>query len=395
MRFYRFVMRDQVWAELGSDLDDLRTRHLYRSPEIFPSKTPLKKLGRFIDFSSNDYLGLSQHPEVVRRSASALSRWGTGSGASRLLSGNLKIHLDLEKKLARFKKEESSVVFSSGYLANLGAVRTLVGEKDVVILDRLCHASLVDGARLSRAKFWVYEHRSAAHLEKVLARAKGFRRRLVVTDAYFSMDGDVAPIPELLALCRRHDAVLLVDEAHSTGVYGKNGRGLSEHFGVEGRIPVVTGTLSKALGSVGGFVAGCRELTESIVNFCRPYIYTTAPSPASSAAVLGAIEVLTESSKPREKLWENTRFAREGLSALGLDLMGSEGPIIPIRVGDPSKTMALKESLKASGIFVSAIRPPSVPKGTERIRLSISAAHSRAQITHLTACLKRSRKYLS
>ena len=190
--------------------------------------------------------------------------------------------------MAVFKREQAAVVFSSGYLANLGAIRTLVDEKDVVILDRLCHASLVDGARLSRAKFWVYGHRDTGHLGELLARAGDFRRRLVVTDAYFSMDGDVAPIPELVRLCEKHDAILMVDEAHSTGVYGKTGRGLTEHFDVSGRVPVVMGTLSKALGAVGGFVAGSAVLKEALVNFCRPYIYTTAPSPAASAAALAA-----------------------------------------------------------------------------------------------------------
>ena len=337
-------------------------------------------------------MGLSQHPAVIGAAAQALKRWGTGSGASRLLSGNLRVHDELERKIASFKGEKASVVFSSGYLANLGAIRTLVNEKDVVILDRLCHASLIDGARLSKAKFWVYEHRNPGDLEKLLSRAKRFRRRLVVTDAYFSMDGDVAPIGDLLDLCEKNEAILMIDEAHSTGVYGKTGRGFTEHFGVSGRVPVVMGTLSKALGSVGGFIAGSAVLRETLVNFCRPYIYTTAPSPASSRAALAALEVIKKTPRLREKLWDNVKMLRGGLEDLGLDLMGSEGPIIPVRVGDPSKAMALKESLKTFGIFVSAIRPPSVPKGTERIRLSVSAAHSPAQIAHLMACLKKIRK---
>ncbi len=388
--------RSSLSIALQESLDEAKRNGLYRLPELFLCKKKNKKLGPFVDFSSNDYLGLSHHPEVIRRSVLALRRWGTGSAASRLLSGNLKVHADLEKKIAHFKHEQTSTVFSSGYLANLGAIRTLVGEKDVVILDRLCHASLIDGARLSRAKLLVYEHCSVGDLKKILGRSRRYRRRLVVTDAYFSMDADVAPIPELLAVCRAHDAILMVDEAHSTGVYGRTGRGLLEHFNLEGgQVPVVTGTLSKSLGSVGGFIAGNRELKDSVINFCRPYIYTTAPSPAASGAALAAIQVLEQSSGCLKKLWANTRLARRGLEALRLDLMGSQGPIIPVRVGSSAKVMRIKALLKELGIFTSAIRPPSVRLGTERIRLSISAAHSPAQIGHLLSCIKKIRKYFS
>jgi 8-amino-7-oxononanoate synthase len=378
-----------TWSgSLRSNLQTLKTRNLYRSPESFSSKNASKKLGHFIDFSSNDYLGLSHHPRVTAAACAAARKWGTGSAASRLLSGNLAVHGALEKKIARFKKEEEAIVFSSGYLANLGVIQALVNEKDAVILDRLNHASLIDGARLSKAKFWVYRHKDMEQLDGLLSRAKGFRRRLVVTDAYFSMDGDLAPLPELARLCKRHDAMIMIDEAHSTGVYGKTGRGIAEHFGVKEGVGVTMGTLSKALGSAGGFIAGNASLKETLVNVCRPYIYTTAPVPAASASALEALNVIEDTPSIREKLWSNIRRLREGLEPLGFDLMGSEGPIVPIRVGDPAKTTAIKEKLKAQSCFVSAIRPPSVPEGTDRIRLSVSAAHSSAQIDKLVATLK-------
>jgi len=373
---------------LDSQLSEAKGRSLYRAPELFESKNLPKELGRFIDFSSNDYLGLSQHPRVVRAASLALKKWGTGSAASRLLSGNLGVHGELEKKLAHFKNEPAAAVFSSGYLANLGTIGTLVGERDIVILDRLCHASLVDGARLSKAKLWVYRHRDVSQLAELLKRAKSFRRRLVVTDAYFSMDGDVAPLPDLVRVCRATDSMLMIDEAHSTGVYGKTGRGIMEHFGLKEGVDVVMGTLSKALGSVGGFVCGSRSLKESVVNFCRPYIYTTAPAPSASAAASEALAVLKDEPNLRTRLWDNTRLLREGLERLGMDLMGSEGPIIPIRIGDSARAMKHKEALKKRGFFVSAIRPPSVPAGSARLRLSVSAAHTTEQISRLLKAFK-------
>ncbi len=381
-------MLRQGLSFLEAQLAEAKEKSLYRAPELFASKEPSKKLDRFTDFSSNDYLGLSQHPRVIAAAARALKTWGAGSSASRLLSGNLAVHEKLEKDLARFKKEKAAAVFSSGYLANLGAIGTLAGEKDVVILDRLCHASLVDGARLSKAKLWVYRHRDVDQLSKLLKRAGVFRRRLVVTDAYFSMDGDLAPLPDLVRVCRETDSMLMIDEAHSTGVYGKSGRGVGEHFGVKNGVTVVMGTLSKTLGSVGGFICGKTALKSSIINFCRPYIYTTAPSPAASAAASEALAVIDEEPSLKTRLWKNTRVVREGLEKRGMDLMGSEGPIIPIRMNDPAKAVKFKEALKKRGFVVSAIRPPTVPAGTARIRLSVSAAHTPEQIERLLKAFK-------
>ena len=286
-------------------------------------------------------------------------------------------------------------MFSSGYMANLGAVTALLNEKDVVMVDRLNHASLVDAARLSKAKLWVYGHRDFSGLEKLLKHAQSFRRRLVMTDAYFSMDGTVAPLDGMFALCKKNNAILMVDEAHSTGIYGKTGRGLTEHFGLSGKIPVVMGTLSKALGSVGGFIAGPALLRETLVNFSREYIYTTGPSPSASAVALEALAMIEKTPRLREKLWRNVRRLRGELRGAGFDLMDSEGPIIPVLISDTKKTLKLKERLKKSGYLVSAIRPPTVPRGTDRLRISVSASHTPAQLTGLVKALKKTREVRS
>ncbi|MGH7197982.1 MAG: 8-amino-7-oxononanoate synthase [Candidatus Omnitrophota bacterium] len=379
---------------LKQDLEDLRRKKLYRSLQnVSFQKGSRIRIGRrlFINFASNNYLGLAAHPRIARKAGEAARVWGAGSGASRLLSGDLTVHLELEKKLAKFKGEEKATVFSSGYLANLGAVTALLNEKDVVLVDRLDHASLVDAARLSRAKLWVYPHRDVSGLDKLLSRTKSFRRRLVLTDAYFSMDGTVAPLDSLLEVCRRHRAFLMIDEAHSTGVFGKNGRGLSEHFGLLGQIDVVMGTLSKALGSVGGFVAGSAFLRETLVNRSRTFIYTTAPSPAASAAALEALNIIEKDPRPRRRLWNNVCRLREGLVSLGFDLMGSEGAIIPLLIGDTRKTIGFGGLLKKEGIFAPAIRPPTVPRGMDRIRLSVTAAHEEQDLEKLLAVMKKAR----
>src|SRR3989338_10862330 len=352
-----------VWLGFKNELFDLKEKNIYRSLEVLNSSNSATiQIGKksFLNFSSNNYLGLSTHPKVIEAAQSALAKWGTGSGASRLISGNLQIHEELEKELADFKGEEAATVFSSGYLANLGAVTSLLDERDVVLVDRLNHASLIDAARLSKAKFWVYPHKDVSELAKLLGRTKEFRRKLVLTDAYFSMDGDVAPLDKLVEICREHQAQLMIDEAHSTGVYGKSGAGLSEHFGLQGEIDIVMGTLSKALGSVGGYIAGKRTLREYLVNRSREFIYTTAPSPTASAAALQAIRIVRKSSGLRDKLWQNIRFVREKLAELGFDLMGSEGPVIPVLIGDTKKVLEVKEFLLKEGIFAPAIRPPTV-----------------------------------
>ncbi len=378
-------MRDKFRSELELDLKRLKKSHLYRDPEIF------SKPNHLIDFSSNDYLGLAQHPRVIRAAKIAVQKWGSGSSASRLLSGNLQIHIDLEKELAGFKKEEDALVFSSGYAANLSIVTSLLNEKDVVVMDRLNHASLIDAARLSRAKFWVYPHLDMEALSDLLKRTGSFRRVLVATDAYFSMDGDVAPLNHMLEMCEAHEALLMIDEAHSTGVFGEHGRGLTEHYKLSSKIPIVMGTLSKALGATGGFVASDTALKKWLVNTARPYIYTTAPTPGASAAALEAIRVIRDEPQLRIKLWNNISRVREGLSELGYDLMHSTGPIIPVRAKDTAQALKMKDFLKKAGFFVPAIRPPSVPLGTDRLRLSVSSSHNKSSIESLLKAFKKMR----
>lgn len=382
------------WPELQTELEGLKADDLLRELQEFSfQKGPRVWFGKkeLVNFSSNNYLGLAHHPRVIRKAAEALRRWGAGSGASRLLSGNLQIHADLEKKIASFKGEKAAALFSSGYLANLGAVTALLNEKDLALVDRLNHASLVDAARLSRAKLWVYPHKDISELDRLLSRAANFRRRLVLTDAYFSMDGDVAPLDRLLEVCRKRSAMLMIDEAHSTGVYGKEGRGLTEHFRLQGQIDVVMGTLSKALGSVGGYVAGKAILKEYLVNRSREFIYTTAPSPAASAAAIAALQLIEDSPLLRDRLWKNIHFLREGLLSLGFDLMGSEGPVIPVGIGDTAKALRLKAFLRNEGFYAPAIRPPTVSKGTDRIRLSVMADHSKEDLQRLLKALKKAK----
>ena len=380
---------------LHESLSALKEKNLYRSLETVGSAAGSHiRIGKktFLNFSSNNYLGLANHLKVKRSAVRAVSEWGTGSGASRLISGNLKIHHDLEEALSRFKKEEAAAIFSSGYLANLGAVTALIGEKDIVLVDRLNHASLIDAARLSKAKLWVYPHNDISALDKLLARAKNFRKKLVLTDAYFSMDGDLAPLDKLLEICKQHGSMLMVDEAHSTGVFGKSGSGLAEHFGLSGKIDVVMGTLSKALGSVGGFIAGKKILKEYLINHSREFIYTTAPAPSASAAAIQAIRLIEAQPLLRKKYWERIFFAREGLKGLGFDLMNSQGPIIPLLIGDTGKTLRMKEFLRGGGIFAPAIRPPTVPKRMDRIRLSITAEHTKDDLDKLLSVLKKARQ---
>ncbi len=372
----------RLWHDTAGEMEELKQQKLYRALASSPDR---------LDFSSNDYLGLTQNREIRKKTIEAVRRYGTGSGASRLISGNLKIHEDLEKKLAQFKHEDSALVFSSGYLANLGAVTSLVDERDVVVLDRLNHASLVDAARLSKAKLWVYPHKDVDALRDLLIRAKTFRRRLVVTDAYFSMDGDVAPLDRLADICKETDSILMIDEAHSTGVFGKTGRGLTEHFGLEGKIPVVMGTLSKALASSGGFIAGGHVLKESLVNRARGFIFTTAPAPAASGAALASLEWIEKHPQAITAFWRLIERARVGFRALGFDLMGSEGPILPIFIGDTTKALKMRDFLLKEGLFVPAVRPPSVPKNTDRLRVSLKSTHTPAQIDRLLKALKKAK----
>jgi 8-amino-7-oxononanoate synthase len=340
-------------------------------------------------FCTNNYLGLADHPKVLERSQRALLRYGAGAQASRLVSGHFPIHLQLEEITAVFKGSEASLAFPTGYMANLAAVSALAGDGDAVLCDRLNHASLVDACRMSKAKLLIYEHLNLEDLKGQLERSSKYRRRLIVTDGLFSMDGDLVPLKKLMDLAHEKDALVLVDDAHGTGVLGPQGEGIVHHFPLKHFPAVVVGTYSKALGSLGGFVCGPKIFIEYLLNKARTFIYTTGLPPAACGASLGAMEVLKEEPQRVEKLWDNAKKIREGLRALGYDIPRGAGPILPIIVGENEEAVRMSDKLLEEGILVVAIRPPTVPKGTARLRLSVSAAHTDADIEKLFNAFKK------
>ena len=330
---------------------------------------------------SNDYLGLASHPALAAAAARALETHGTGAGASRLVSGSLAIHRDLEARLARFKHAEAAVLFPTGYHANIGAITTLVRRGDAVFSDRLNHASIIDGCRLSGAEVHVYPHADADALGAMLAGSTA-RRRLVVTDSVFSMDGDHAPLAEICRLAAEHDAMVMVDEAHATGVEGPSGAGLVEALGLGDAVTVQMGTLGKALGAAGAFVAGSRALVDLLVNRARSLIYTTAPPPPIVAAVAAALDLVAREPERRRRLATIAATLRSRLRALGFEIPPGEGPIIPVLAGTSERALAWSRGLLERGVFVQAIRPPTVPEGTARLRVTLMATHTDADVAH-------------
>jgi 8-amino-7-oxononanoate synthase len=339
---------------------------------------------RVLCLASNNYLGLAAHPEVTAAAAAAARRFGAGAGAARLITGGLTLHDDLEAALAAFKRTEASLLFSSGYLANLGTIAALVGPGDAVFSDALNHASIIDGARLSRAEVHVYGHADAGHCLELLSRWRSSSpaggRALVVTDSVFSMDGDLAPLPDLLEAAEGHDAVLMVDEAHATGVVGPGGRGAVAHFGLEGRLPVVMGTLSKALGAAGGFIAGTDALCAYLRNRARAFIFDTAMPPPVAAAARAALAVLEREPERPERARRLARRLASGLASAGYQVAEPDAAVVPVIVGEADDAMALSAQLLEQGVLVPAIRPPTVPRGTARLRATVMATHTDAQL---------------
>ncbi len=330
--------------------------------------------------ASNNYLGLATHPVLKRAAVQATERFGVGAGAARLVSGTLPPHEELETALAKFKGTEAALTFGSGYLANLGVIPALIGAEGLIFADRLCHASLIDGCRLSGASLRVYRHNDAAHLKSLLAGRPAKRDTLIVTDGVFSMDGDLAPLPELIELADRYGARLFVDDAHGTGVMGVHGRGTLEHYGVESRLSFHMGTLGKALGTSGAYVAGPAAMIQYLLNTARTFLFATAPPPATAAATVAGLQILQAEPDRRARLWNNRNQLHAGLKNLGFRLTGSASPILPILVGDAQKTVAMANRLLELGVYAPAIRPPTVPKETSRIRVTVTSEHSRAQL---------------
>jgi 8-amino-7-oxononanoate synthase len=329
-----------------------------------------------VNFGSNNYLGLAEHPRVKAAAIRAIERDGVGAGASRLLTGDRAVHDALETALARLKGTEAALVFTTGYQANVGVISSLVRRGDLIFADRDCHASLIDGCRASGARFRVYRRDRLDHLRTLLARRPADGRALIVTDSIFSMEGDLAPLPDLATLAERHDALLLVDDAHATGVLGPRGTGSSEHWNLRDRPIIQMGTLSKALGALGGFVAGPRVLIDYVLNRARTFIYTTALPAGIAAAALEAVRVLDDEPDRRDRLWANTRQWHDGVRALGFDTLGSASPIIPLRIGPDALALRVATALAEDGVYAPAIRPPTVPAGTARLRTSVLATHT-------------------
>jgi len=378
---------DDELAEL--DRQGLRRRRRLRlgaqGPEIAAEG------GSLVNFGANDYLGLAGDPRLQRAVAEAVSAESWGSGASPLITGYHPLHQQLEQRLAEFEGAEAALLFGSGFAANAGAVAALVGPGDIVYTDRKNHASLLDGCRLSRADVRVYAHNDVVQLERLLAAGRGQRRRLIVSDSLFSMDGDAAPLVEMADLADRYGAMLLVDEAHATGVFGPLGRGLAEQFNVEHRVPVRVGTLSKALGSVGGFVVGTRRLIDWLVQRARPYVFSTATPAAMAAAALAALDIVRDEPQRRRDLIQRAEQLREALKADGWDIGRSTSQIIPIMLGAPQRAVALSQRLQQQGLLVPAIRPPTVPEGEACLRISLSYGHTPEMIERLLAALRAER----
>jgi 8-amino-7-oxononanoate synthase len=378
-------------TDIGETLEQLRDRGLYRrlrlvsgpqGPRVLLDGDPVLLL------CSNNYLGLADHPRVREAAADAAMRWGVGAGASRLVSGNMTVHRRLEEQLAEFKGSDACVLFGSGYLANTGVISSLARAGDVVFSDSLNHASIVDGCRLARADTFVYDHCDVDHLEWGLREAGG-RGALIVTDGVFSMDGDIAPLEEIVELAQRYDARVMVDEAHSTGTIGPGGRGAVVDAGLEGEVDVIVGTLGKALGSYGAYACCDKPMAKYLVNSARTLIFSTALPPPAVAGAMAALELLCEQPGRVDKLHRNAEAMRDALSAEGLDSGISETQILPVVVGDPTAAMDACERALAHGVFCQAIRPPTVPDGSSRLRIAVMASHTRSELRWAAGVLAR------
>jgi len=372
-------------------LEQLREQSLLRALTPVDSATgsSIHYGGReVILLSSNDYLGLTRHPEVVQAARVATERYGTGSGASRLVSGTLPPHTQLETALTMFKGTEASLLFGAGYLANLGVIPALIGSGGLILADRLCHASVIDACRLSQADFRVFRHGDCDHLESLLRSRTAGRSTLIITEGVFSMDGDLAPLPDLVSLAERYGVMLYVDDAHGTGIMGGTGRGTIEHFDLERRIPFHMGTLSKALGSYGGFLVGTHEFVQYVINTARSFIFTTALPPAVAAASSAALTIIDREPERRARLWSNRQRLFEGLKALGCTLPPTASPILPVLLGDAVSASTFAERLLAHGVYATAIRPPTVPDGTSRIRFTVTSEHTTDQIDEALHALR-------
>lgn len=369
---------------IDEELKQIREKDLFRVlTELETGQSPEIEIdGKvYILLSSNSYLGLSVDPKVKKAAMEALEKYGTGSGGSRLVSGSTDLHRQLEERIAKFKKTQSAILFSTGYLANVGTISSLVGAGDLVYSDELNHASIIDGCRLSRAEIRIYKHCDAAHLKSILETDKNIiGKKLIVTDTVFSMDGDLAPLPEIVEIAEKYGCMLMIDEAHATGVLGNRGSGATEHFGIEDRVPVVMGTLSKAVGSLGGYIAGNTNLIDFIRNRVRSYIFDTSLPASCLAASLAAIDIIENEPERREYLWKLIKKFKLGLEQIGLEVLPSHSAVIPVLIGEAQPALDFAIKLRENGIYTPAVRPPSVPPGKCRIRATLMAKHTDGHI---------------
>src|SRR5512135_1270163 len=355
---------------------------------------------KVINLASNNYLGLTTHPKLREAALEATKKYGVGSGAVRTIAGTMKIHMELEEKIARFKNVEACVVFQSGFAANAGTVSAVLGKDDFIISDQLNHASIIDGARLSRAKILVFNHKDMAHPEEQRASVKDQPgRKLLITDGVFSMDGDIGPLPALCDLAEKYGAIMMVDDAHASGVLGRNGRGTVDHFGVHGRVDIQVGTLSKAIGSLGGYVCGSRDLIDFLYHRGRPFLFSTSHPPSVAATCIAAFEVLEQEPERIERLWENTNYFKKELGALGFNIGGvttpkSETPITPIITGEGRLAMEFSRELFKEGVMATGIAFPTVPEGKARIRTIVTATHTNDELQKALETLARVGKKL-
>jgi glycine C-acetyltransferase len=375
--------RPDPLAFLTSELDSLKAQGLYRPLRVLEDEQKAHTIfdhHSVVNLSSNNYLGLTTHPRLREAALEAVRRFGVGTGSVRTIAGTMAMHVELERRLAEFKQTEAVVVFQSGFTANAGTVSAILTKDDVVVSDALNHASIIDGCRLSRAQIKVFPHKDVAAARAILRELPVAQRKLLITDGVFSMDGDLGPLPELCAAAEEFGAIMMVDDAHASGVFGRNGRGTVDHYGMHGRVDIQVGTLSKAIGALGGYVAGTRDFIEFLHHRARPFLFSTSHPPAVTAACLAALDVLLEEPAIIDRLWENTRFFKAGLAGLGFDTGVSESPITPVIAGEGALAMRLSDRLFEEGVFAQGIAFPTVARDKARVRTIVTATHTREEL---------------
>jgi len=385
-------VRSDPLRYLAAELDSLKSQGLYRRLRVLDDEQKAHTSfdhRSVVNLSSNNYLGLTTHPRLREQALEATRTLGVGSGSVRTIAGTMSIHLELERRLAAFKRTEATVVFQSGFTANAGTVSSILGKDDFIISDELNHASIIDGARLSRATIKVFPHRDARAARAIVQELPRDRRRLLISDGVFSMDGDLGVLPALCDVADEFGCIMMVDDAHASGVFGTNGRGTIDHFDLHGRVDIQVGTLSKAIGALGGYVAGSRALIEFLYHRARPFLFSTSHPPAVAASCLAAIDVLESEPRLIERLWDNTRFFKSGLQSLGFDTGASESPITPVIVGDAALAMKLSDVLFENGVFAQGIGFPTVPRGKARVRTIVTATHSRDELQFALDCFAK------